>query len=180
MYKLQTHLLVRFFAFTCYTLFPFLILHFHQEWEMLINFNEIDICINRLENTKGAYLFHSFQVPRCFTPQKNFITVTQSLLERLLPPSPPFSSLHWFLLYVIEIETSITLSLLLGTKESDIFEWRIPLRFKPLDLITPILHLYYRNSISVSNYVQVSFAQFVSHIQTTCHRLAVLPSAMFT
>lgn len=89
---------------------------------MLIKFNEIDIYINRSENTKGAYLFHSFQVPRCFTPQKKFITLPQSLLERLLPPPPTTSSLHWLLLYVIEIETSIKLGLLLGTKESDILE----------------------------------------------------------
>lgn len=89
---------------------------------MLIKFNEIDIFINRSGNTKGAYLFHSFQVPRCFTPQKKFITVPQSLLERLLPPPPTASSLHRLLLYVIEIETSIKLGLLLGTKESDILE----------------------------------------------------------
>ncbi len=89
---------------------------------MLIEFNEIDIYINRSENTKGAYLFHSFQVPRCFTPQKKFITLPQSLLEKLLPPQPTTSSLHWLLLYVIEIETSIKLGLLLGTKESDIPE----------------------------------------------------------
>ena len=99
---------------------------FHQEWEMLINFNEIDIYINRSENTKGAYLFNSFQVPRCFTSQKKFITVTQSLLERLLPTPPPASSPHWLLLYVEEIETSVKLSLLHRTKESDIPEWRIP------------------------------------------------------
>lgn len=89
---------------------------------MLIKFNEIDIYINRSENTKGAYLFHSFQVPRCFAPQKKFITPPQSLLERLLPPPPLTSPLHWLLLYVIEIETSIKLGLLPGTKESDILE----------------------------------------------------------
>lgn len=90
---------------------------------MLIRFNEIDIYINRSGNTKGAYLFHSFHVPRCLTPQKKFITVPQSVFwERRLPPPPTASSLLWLLLYVIEIETSIKLGLLLGTKESDILE----------------------------------------------------------
>lgn len=71
---------------------------------------------------KVAYLFHSFQVPRCFTPQKKFISPSECLLERLLPPHRTASSLHWLLLYVIEIETSIKMGLLLCTKEADILE----------------------------------------------------------
>lgn len=89
---------------------------------MLIKFNEIDIYINRSENTKGACLFHSSPVPRCSARQKKFITPSQRLLERLLPPRPTPSCLHRLLLYGIEIETSIKLGLLLGTKESDIVE----------------------------------------------------------
>lgn len=89
---------------------------------MLIECNETDISINRSENTKGAYLFDSFQVPRCFVAQKKFITPPQSLLERLLPPPPTVFSRHRLLLYVMEIETSIKPGLLLGTKESDIPE----------------------------------------------------------
>lgn len=63
------------------------------------------------------------------------------------------------------------MGLLLGTKVSDILEWRILLWFKPLVLITLIFHLYWRNSISVSNYVQVGFAQFCKSDSTRlcCH-----------
>lgn len=95
------------------------------------------------------------------------------------PPTP--SSPHWLLLYVEEIETSIKLGLLLGTKESDILQWRIPLWFKPLDLITPILHLYERNSISMTNYVRVGLAPFSKTYKNhLSHWLALLSSAVFT
>lgn len=90
---------------------------------MLIKRNEIDICINRSENTKGAYLSHSFQVPRLLSHLKrNSSRPSQCLSKRLLPPHPAASSPHWLLLYVIEIETSIKTCLLPGTKESDILE----------------------------------------------------------
>lgn len=124
------------FHISPYLLFCFLISFFRQDREMLIRFNEIDIYINRSENTKGEYLSH-FKSHVASHLKRNS---SQSLLES--PPPPTASSLHWLLLYVIEIETSIKLSLLLGTKESDILEWRILLWFKPLYLITPILHLY--------------------------------------
>lgn len=89
---------------------------------MQIKFNEIDISINRSENTIGAYQFHLFQFPSCSTAQKKFIMPSQSLMERLQPPWPTATSLHRRLLYVIEIDTSIKIGLLLGTKESDILE----------------------------------------------------------
>lgn len=82
-----------------------------------------------------------------------------------VPPPPP---LHRWLLYLIEIETSIKIGLLLGTKESDIPQWRILLWVKPLDLITLIFHLHWRNSISVSNYVQVGVALFWKSYSNIC------------
>lgn len=55
---------------------------------MLIKRNEIDICINSSENTKGV---RSFQVPRfaASRTQKKFISPSQWLLERPCPPPPP-------------------------------------------------------------------------------------------
>lgn len=93
---------------------------------MLIKRNEIDICINRSENTKGV---RSFQVPRFAAShtQKKFISPSQWLLE---PPNTPPLPQYWSLLYVIEMETSIKPCPLLGTKESDILQRGIlsPLR----------------------------------------------------
>lgn len=110
---------IHFSVFTCFVFLQFLIFHMDWEREMLIRCNEIDIYINRSKNTKGAYLFHSFEVPRCSPPQRKFITSSQRPPERSLPPPPTAFSWHRLLLYVIEIETSIRLGLLLGTKESD-------------------------------------------------------------
>lgn len=58
-----------------------------EEWDMLIKRNEIDICINRSENTKGV---RSFQVPRFAAShaQKKFILPSQWLLHPLKPPLP--------------------------------------------------------------------------------------------
>lgn len=93
-----------------------------EERDMLIKRNEIDICINRSENTKGV---HSFQIPRfeALRAQKKFILRSQWLSEPCTSPhshKPPPT--HWSLLYVIEIETSIRTCLPLGTKESDIHQ----------------------------------------------------------
>lgn len=85
-----------------------------------------------------------------------------------VPPPPP---LHQWLLYLIEIETSIKIGLLRGTKASDIPQWRILLWVKPLDLITLIFHLRKRNSIGASNYSQVGFAPF----PTSYWNIFVLP-----
>lgn len=87
---------------------------------MLIKRNEIDICINRSENTKGV---RSFQVPRFAASKEIHLAVSMAFGDPLCtltpPPPPPLSPpLHWSLLYVIEIETSIKTCLLLGTKES--------------------------------------------------------------
>lgn len=87
---------------------------------MQIRFDETDIRINRSANTKGAYRCYSFQIPPCFSPQKKSIRPSESIMERPLPPRPAASPLHWWLLYLIEIETSIKIGLLHGTKESDI------------------------------------------------------------
>lgn len=126
---------------------------------MQIRFDETDIRINRSANTKGAYQCYSFQIPPCFSPQKKSIRPSQSIMERPLPPRPTASPpLHQWLLYLIEIETSIKIGLLRGTKASDIPQWRILLWVKPLDLITLIFHLRKRNSIGASNYSQVGFA----------------------
>lgn len=56
-----------------------------EERDMLIKRNEIDICINRSENTKGV---RSFQVSHFAAErtQKKFISPSQWLLE---PPSSP-------------------------------------------------------------------------------------------
>lgn len=117
----------------------------------------------------------------CFIHFKSHVSHTSKEIHHaaskpFLHPHPTVSSLHWFLLYVIEIETSIKIGLLLSTKESDTLEWRILLWFKPLDLITLILYLYERNSISVSNYVQVGFAEFGKsyfiHLSACCVTLS--------
>lgn len=93
------------------------------------------------QQTKGAYQCYSFQIPPCFSPQKKSIRPSESIMERPLPPRPTISPLHRWLLYLIEIETSIKIGLLHGTKESDIPQWRILLWVKPLDLIILIFHL---------------------------------------
>lgn len=60
---------------------------------MQIRFDEIDIRINRSANTKGAYQCYSFQIPPYFSPQKKSIRLSESIMERPLPPhlttSPP-------------------------------------------------------------------------------------------
>lgn len=87
---------------------------------MQIRFDETDIRINRSANTKGAYQCYSFQIPPCFSPQKKSIRRSKSIMERPLPPRPTAFPPHRWLLYLIEIETSIKIGLLHGTKESDI------------------------------------------------------------
>lgn len=88
---------------------------------MQIRFDETDIRINRSANTKGAYQCDSFQIPPCFSPQKKSIRPSQSIMERPLPPRPPTSpTRHRWLMYLIEIETSIKIGLLHGTEGSDI------------------------------------------------------------
>lgn len=83
-----------------------------------------------------------------------------------VPPPPP--PLHRWLLYLIEIETSIKIGLFRATKASDIPQWRILLWVKPLDLITLIFHLRKGNSISASNYVQFGFALFPKSYSNIC------------
>lgn len=59
---------------------------------MLIKCNEIDIYINRSENTKGGYLPHSIPSPMLArTLKRNSSRRLKSLLERLgaSPPTAP-------------------------------------------------------------------------------------------
>lgn len=63
----------------------------------------------------------------CFILFKSHVPHTSKEIHHavskpFLPPHPTASSLHWLLLYVIEIETSIKIGLLLSTKESDTHE----------------------------------------------------------
>ena len=143
----------------------FLNVHFHQEWEMLIKFNEIDICINRSEKHKRCVAVSFILSPTLpHTSKENSSRCLKAFWKKAPAPAS-----HRLLPALVVTVCDVKLRHLLSSAHC--------LAQKSLTFLNEesscgsnlwiSLHRYSicTKEISVSNYVQVGF---VTHILTTC------------